>query len=323
MELEEAPSDNPNGTRSASSADHHRVGRHCDRRGLESAGRAGRPRGCAPILGSVPRPAAGGRVGGDDRLAVRGRGAATDWSCRASGRAGGHGCVERQQEARQERPSRRQASAGVVDGRQAARVVDPAGSYPRSARTGAAAPHALRAAWRVAAADPVGALSPRLPATRRPDQPRRTDMAGRAAVARMRARAGHGRAGDDRRARAPARAAGQGAAQLRPPTARLQGAAATLRDRAADRRHDPGRARRPPPLLLLPRIRPVLRPGHHRARLRPATRARPPVPPGTTRVALGAVRSRPMRPAAKLARPRLLPGSGQAAGWNAPEVVDT
>ena len=62
-------------------------------------------------------------------------------------------------------------------------------------------------------------------------------------------------------------------------------------------------------------IRPVLRPGHHRARLRPATRARPPVPPGTTRVALGAVRSRPMRPAAKLARPRLLPGSGQAAGW--------
>ena len=50
----------------------------------------------------------------------------------------------------------------------------------------------IRAAWRVAAADPVGALSPRLPATRRPDQPRRTGMAGRAAVA-ARARASRSR----------------------------------------------------------------------------------------------------------------------------------
>ena len=45
MELEEAPNDDPNGTRSASRADHNRVGRHVDRRGLESAGRAGRPCG--------------------------------------------------------------------------------------------------------------------------------------------------------------------------------------------------------------------------------------------------------------------------------------
>ena len=41
MELEEAPDGNPNGTRSASSADHHRVGRYLDRRGLQGARGAG------------------------------------------------------------------------------------------------------------------------------------------------------------------------------------------------------------------------------------------------------------------------------------------
>jgi hypothetical protein len=45
MELEEAPDGNPNGTRSASSADHHRLGGYLDRRGLEGARRAGGPRG--------------------------------------------------------------------------------------------------------------------------------------------------------------------------------------------------------------------------------------------------------------------------------------
>ena len=62
--------------------------------------------------------------------------------------------------------------------------------------------------------------------------------------------------------------------------------------------------------------------GHHRARLRPAPRARPPLPPGTASVALGAVRSRPVRPAAKLTRPRLLrPGRG-AARWQPRLPVD-
>ena len=268
MELEEAPSDNPIGTRSASSADHHRVGRHRDRRSLESAGRTGRPRGCAPILGSVSRPAAGGRVGGDDGLAVRGRGAAEDRSGCASGRAGGHGGVERQQEARQERPGRRPTSARAVDGRSAARVVDPARSHPRTACAGAPAAHAVRGPRRVAAAYPVGALPPRLPAARGPDQPRGPGVAGSTAFAGVRARAGGDGAGDDRRARASARATGQGAVPLRPPSAGLQGAAATLRDRPGDRGDDPGRARRPRPLLLLPRSRPLRRPGHHRARIR-------------------------------------------------------
>ena len=109
---------------------------------------------------------------------------------------------------------------------------------------------------------------------------------------------------------------------LRPPPAGLQGAASPLRNRAADVGHDPGGARRPQPLLLLHTSRPVLRPGHHRARLRSAPRARPPLPPGTASVALGAVRSRPVRPAAKLTRPRLLrPGRG-AARWQPRLPVD-
>src|SRR5450755_2638248 len=322
MELEEAPDGNPNGTRSASSADHHRLGGYLDRRGLEGARRAGGPRGRAPVPYPVSRPGVGGRVGGDDGLAVRGRGAAPDRSDRASRRAGRHRCVARQQEARQERPRRRQAPTRATDGRQGARVVDCAGPHPRPARARASAPHALRAARRVAAADPVGALSPRMPQARGPDQPSRADVAGRPAAAGVRARAGYGGAGDDRRARAPARAAGQAAAHLRPPPARLQGAASPLRDRRADVGHDPGGARRPQPLLLLHTSRPVLRPGHHRARLRPAPRARPPLPPGTASVALGAVRSRPVRPTAKLTRPRLLrPGRG-AARWQPRLPVD-
>ena len=51
-----------------------------------------------------------------------------------------------------------------------------------------------------------------------------------------------------------------------------------------------------PPVLLLPRRRPLLRPGHHRPPIRSAPRARPPLPPGTARVALGAVRGRPVPP---------------------------
>ncbi len=94
------------------------------------------------------------------------------------------------------------------------------------------------------------------------------------------------------------------------------------RNRAANVGHDPGRARRPEPLLLLHTSRPVLRAGHHRARLRPAPRARPPLPPGTASVALGAVRSRPMRPPAKLTRPRLLPAGGGAARWQPRLPVD-
>ena len=72
----------------------------------------------------------------------------------------------------------------------------------------------------------------------------------------------------------------QRAARLRQTPARLPGADAPLRDRAADLDHDPRRARRRPPLQLLARGRPLRRPGHHRAPVRRAPRPRPPLPPG-------------------------------------------
>src|SRR4051812_15540502 len=58
-----------------------------------------------------------------------------------------------------------------------------------------------RAALGVAAAHPGGALSPWLPAAPLAADRRRPRVAGRAAAARERTRAGHGCAGDDRRAR--------------------------------------------------------------------------------------------------------------------------
>ncbi len=76
--------------------------------------------------------------------------------------------------------------------------------------------------------------------------------------------------------------------------------------------HDPRRARRRPPLLLLARGRPLRRPGHHRPPVRRAPRPRPPLPPRPAGAALGALRGRPMRPPARLARPRLLPADGRA-----------
>ena len=77
--------------------------------------------------------------------------------------------------------------------------------------------------------------------------------------------------------------------------------------------HDPRRARRPAPLLVLARGRPLRRPGHHRPPIRLPPRARPPLPPRPTGAALGALRSRPMRPPHQLTRPRLLPAGGRAA----------
>ena len=68
---------------------------------------------------------------------------------------------------------------------------------------------------------------------------------------------------------------------------------APLRDRRADRGDDPRRARRLPALLVLAPGRPLQRPGHHRAPVRSAARARASLAPGAAGVALGAVRGRP------------------------------
>ena len=65
------------------------------------------------------------------------------------------------------------------------------------------------------------------------------------------ARAGHGRAGHDRRARRPGGADHRRAAPLRAPPTRLQRADGSLRRRRAHRGRDPGRARRPAPLQLI------------------------------------------------------------------------
>ena len=78
---------------------------------------------------------------------------------------------------------------------------------------------------------------------------------------------------------------------------------APLRDRGADRGHDPRRARRLHPVLLLAPSGPLRRDGHHRPPVRPAPRARAPLPPGTAGAALGAV-SRPPRSPVAPAQPR-------------------
>jgi transposase len=96
----------------------------------------------------------------------------------------------------------------------------------------------------------------------------RVGAAGRAAPDR--ARAGHRRAVDDRRARRPDRADRPRAARLRAPPGRLPGADGPLRHRLSDRGDDPRRAGRLPALFLLAPRRALLGVGHHRASVRPA-----------------------------------------------------
>jgi len=184
------PIDDRNGTRSASRADHWRLAGHRHRRSVQSARGAGRPGERGPVPGAICQRGAGGRVGGDHGLAVRGRGAAPDQSRCASGRARGHRRAARSQATCQERPRRCPSPARAVDGRPAARVLDRAGAHPRSARPRPVAPHAVRAARRVAAADPVSPLSPWLPAARRSAQPRRIGVVVCPAAGSQRTRAG-------------------------------------------------------------------------------------------------------------------------------------
>src|SRR3954465_73301 len=59
--------------------------------------------------------------------------------------------------------------------------------------------------------------------------------------------------------------------------------------------------------------RPLRRARHHGPPIRSAPRAGPPIPPRTPGIALGAVRGRSVRAAARVARPPLLPRGGRAA----------
>src|SRR3954454_9004647 len=118
-------------------------------------------------------------------------------------------------------------------------------------RAGAIAAFAGGAAWRVAAAHSGRPLSPRVPPATQPDDRRRPRVARRPGAAGDRARADHGGDRDDRRAREPARADRQAAAQLCPPPARLPRADGPVRRRRDDRGHDTRPARRRAPLLQL------------------------------------------------------------------------
>ena len=202
MELEEAPSDDRNGTRPAPSADHRRVDRH--RRRVRS-----RARGSRRLIAMRVRRFAMRFRGQELEVALE---ATTGWRfvveelegdrrAGAPGRAGRDGGAARDQEARQERSRRRAAPARAADGRPAAGVVDPARAPARPASPRQVAPHAGRSAPRVAAAHAGGALSPRRPAAQLADERRVARVAGGPGAATSRARADHRRAGDDRRAR--------------------------------------------------------------------------------------------------------------------------
>ena len=156
---------------------------------------------------------------------------------------------------------------------------------------------------RVAAADARGALSPRVPAAPQLCSRSRTAqwLAALRAPGRG-ARADHDRARDDRRARPQLAPFDQ---ELRAYARQQPGCRALIEQiygvgelTAVTILAELGDARR---FSQLPRRRPLRRPGHHRPPIRPAPRARAPLPPRTARAALGAIRGRPSRRAARAA----------------------
>ena len=114
----------------------------------------------------------------------------------------------------------------------------------------------------------------------------------------------------------PDRAAGQGAARLRAPPAGMQGAARALRDRAADVGHDPRRARRPQPLLLL-HAKPSATPAWTSPSTNPTSAARPATSPARDRQRCAGRCSKPRSAPAGAAHPTTpttsRPRSGSAA----------
>jgi len=95
----------------------------------------------------------------------------------------------------------------------------------------------------------------------------------------------------------------------------LQGADGSLRDRGADRRHDPRGAGCLHPVLLFAPGGPLRRAGHHLLQVRSAPRARAHLPLGTAGAALGAVRGGPGRRPPRFPGSRLLHASCRTRRW--------
>ena len=277
VELEEAPSDDRNGTRPAPSADHRRVDRHRDRRDLA-------PR-IAPADRAGVRRFAGRFRGQELEVALE---ATTGWRfvVEELQAVGAQVHLAEPAETAARRGTKKRAKSDRADARHLRELLM-VGRLPESwippehlldLRARVRLRHTLvDAAPRVAAAHAGGALSPRRPVAQLADRPPIARLAGAARAAGGGARADHDRAGDDRRARRELVPLDQRAARLRAPPARLPGADAPLRDRAADVGHDPRRARRRAPLLA-PRARPSATP----AWTSPSTNPTPAAPPATS-----------------------------------------
>ena len=117
--------DDRDGAGSASGADHRGVDRYRDGRDLARAGRARASRGSEEVPVARSRSRTRGRAGGDDGLAVRGRGAARDRSARVHlAEPAETSALRGPKRASEDRSSRRSTSARVADARQTAGVLD-------------------------------------------------------------------------------------------------------------------------------------------------------------------------------------------------------
>ena len=152
------------GARSASGADHRGVDRHSRPARCPAAGWRRQIERRSAVPGTVRGAAAGGGVGGDDGLAVRGRGARAGRSRGALAEpAETSGLRGPKKRAKTDWADARHLRELLLIGRLPESWIPPGHILDLRARVRLPA-HALASADRVAAADPGGALSPRHPA---------------------------------------------------------------------------------------------------------------------------------------------------------------
>ena len=274
--------------------------------------------GCVGSWGGSP-PAAGGGVGGDDWVAVLGRGAAGGRRGGASGRAGEDGALPgNKKRAKSDRADARHHRELLLAGRLPESWIPP--DHILDLRAQVRLRHTLieqHSQWqqRIQAVLyhhgcphrrqlMVGDGRDWLDAQPLPDTARQQVTVALAVIDALE----HEIAPVDREA-----------AGLCAPPDGLPGAdQGLLRDRRADRRHRGGRARRLPAVCQQPRRGPLQRPGHHRLSIRPSSRPWTPIPAGAAGAALGAVRGRAGRPPGRTQpRPSVVP-RGQGADRRQP-----